>query len=354
MKNDKQFMKRNSIFLFLLFFLIAGCSKESKTNPSTKGTDIRKPFSWGHQQTIYVFADDNVWKYAEPHLRKSLERFQFTTENEKFFEVKKAPINSIEQFYKFNNLVFFCDMESDEEVSSYVKSIMGDKIAEEIKVNAVAMYPVENLWARNQFILFIVGDNERDLLSFNILQANTTFDLFKDKLFERIEQQVYRQKTYAENTFQKFPWSLQLPKNYIVYKQDDANRFISFIARLKNKPDRFISVYYEKMTQDNFNKEWLKQKRAELAWNYYEEDEFADKDIKLEKNMLGKYECWKLSGRWQNKKFVVGGAFRSFAFYDEKSQTAFLIDNSVYFPTGYKLPALIELEVISRSIVIRN
>jgi len=340
--------------LLIIFLFILGCSKDNKTNSSAKGTDIRKPFSWGHQQTVYVFADDNVWKYAEPHLRTSLERFQFTTENEEFFEVKKAPINSIEQFYKFNNLVFFCDMESDGEVSSHVKSIMGDKIAEEIKVNAVAMYPLENLWARDQFVLFIVGDNERDLLSFNILQANTTFDLFKEKLYERIERQVYKQKIYPETTFQKFLWYLKLPKNYIVYKNDEANNFISFIARLKNKSDRFISVYYEKMTENNFGKEWLKQKRAELAWDYYEEDEFADKDIKIEKSNLGKYECWKLSGRWQNKKFIVGGAFRSFAIYDKKTQTAFLIDNSVYFPEGYKLPALIELEVISRSIVVRN
>ncbi len=346
--------KESIIFLLIIFFLIWGCSQKNNSNSTAKGTDIHKPFSWGHPQTVYVFADENVWKYAEPHLRQSLERVRFTTENEEYFEVKKAPINSIEQFYKFNNLVFFCDMESEEEVSVYVKSIMGDRIASEIEVDAVAMYPLDNLWARDQFVLFIVGDNERDLLSFNIMQANTIFDLFKEKLFERIKRQVYKQKIYAENTYQKFPWYLKLPKNYIVYKQDETNNFISFIARLKNKPDRFISVYYEKIAEENFGKKWLKQKRAELAWDYYEEDEFAERDIKMEKSSLGKYDCWKLSGRWQNKKFIAGGAFLSFAIYDRNSQTAFLIDNSVYFPQGYKLPALIELEVISSTFVVRN
>jgi len=50
----------------------------------------------------------------------------------------------------------------------------------------------------------------------------------------------------------------------------------------------------------------------------------------------------------------VGGAFQSFAFFDENSERAYLIDNSVYYPEGSKLEALIELEIISSSIVIKD
>ena len=86
--------------------------------------------SWGHRQTIYVFADDNIWKYAEKSLRETLERFQFTTENEPYFELKRA--TNIEQFYKFNNLLFLGDMQSDGEISTYIRDMIGNQIETEL------------------------------------------------------------------------------------------------------------------------------------------------------------------------------------------------------------------------------
>ncbi len=87
----------------------------------------------------------------------------------------------------------------------------------------------------------------------------------------------------------------------------------------------------------------------DLIWKYYDEDEFFDRDVKLGKYSLAEHKGWFLSGRWQNKKFAVGGAFQSFAFYDEVNGKAYLVDNSVYYPSGEKLEALYELEIISNS-----
>ena len=347
-------MIRKILILFFLLVIITGCSsREDRYKASGKMIDPGKPISWGHQQTIYVFADDNVWKYAEKPIRQSLERFIFTTENEKIFEIKRAPIHSIEQFYKFNNLIFLSHLESNEPVSNYVKEIMGSQIEQEIIANSVGMYPKENIWANDQFVLFLLGDNERNLLKLNILQANKTYKLFKDKLYERISGQVYKSPVYSDKSFAIYPWEIKLPKNYVLYKKD-KNNFISFIARLRNSPDRYFSVYFEKIEKKEVGKEWLKKARAEIAWKYYDEDEFKKEDIRIEKILLGKYKGWKLSGRWQNKKYAVGGSFQSFAFYDEDTKAAYLIDNSVYFPEGLKLAALIELEVISRTFKIKN
>ena len=343
-------MKNRICVVLISFIMIFGCSRsgnEKEYKPAGIKTDIHKPMSWGHQQTIYIFADDNVWKYAETPLRESLERVWFTVRNEQYFAIKRAKMEAIEQFYKFNNLIFLCDLESDEAVSEYVKKKVGGKTIAEIKVNSIGMYPVNNLWANNQFILFLIADNERNLLNFNILQANKTFELFRDKLYQRIAAKIYKMKIHTDNFFSGLSWKLKLPKNYVLYKKDDD--FISFLARQRKKADRFISVYSEKMDENRISKEWLKEKRAELAWKYYDEDEFSQSDIRMERGKLNNYKCWKLSGRWQNKKYAVGGAFQSFAFYEEETKTAFLIDNSVYFPEGDKIPSLAELEMISRT-----
>ncbi|MCK4655274.1 MAG: hypothetical protein KAU01_12600, partial [Candidatus Cloacimonetes bacterium] len=66
-------MIRKILILFFLLVIITGCSsREDRYKASGKMIDPGKPISWGHQQTIYVFADDNVWKYAEKPIRQSL------------------------------------------------------------------------------------------------------------------------------------------------------------------------------------------------------------------------------------------------------------------------------------------
>ncbi|MDP8200522.1 MAG: DUF4837 family protein [Candidatus Tenebribacter burtonii] len=343
------------VFLGIILFLILGCSqKENIHKTKSKGIDPHKPMSWGHKQTVYVFADDNVWKYAKGHLLKTLERVRFTTENEKVFVVKRAPIDNLDNFYKFNNLIFFCNLESNDKVSAYIKEIMGSKVESEVNDNLIGMYAKDNVWANDQFVLFILGSNEPNLLKFNILQSHKIFDLFKEKLFDRISGQLYKTSVYSDDRFTAFQWTLKLPKKYVLYKNDTANNFILFIARLRNKSDRYISVYFQKIPKEEFNRNWLRETRQNISWKYYDEDEYFDKDVRMEKYKLAGFQGWRLTGRWQNKKYSVGGAFQSFAIYDEVNGLAYLIDNSVYYPDGEKLEALYELEIISKTFKLKD
>lgn len=348
-------MFRRIFIISFMLIMIFGCSqKDELSKTKTTKIDPHKPMSWGHKQTVYVFADDNVWKYAKSHLVKTLERVRFTTENEKIFVVKRAPIDNLDNFYKFNNLIFFCDLESNDKVSTYIKEIMGSKVEAEVNENMVGMYTKNNVWANDQFVLFILASNEANLLKFNILQSHNIFDLFKEKLFSRIKGQLYKTAVYSEDRFNQFPWSLKLPKKYILYKNDTANNFISFIARLRNKPDRYISVFYQQIPKEEFGRVWLKETRKHISWEYYDEDEFFDRDVRMEKYKLAGNNGWRLTGRWQNKKHSVGGAFQTFAFYDENTEFAYLIDNSVYYPEGAKLEALYELEIISNTLKLKS
>lgn len=348
-------MTKKIVAIGIILLLILGCSsKDNIHRTKSKVIDPHKPMSWGHKQTVYVFADDNVWKYAKSHLTKTLERVRFTTVNEKVFLVKRAPIDNLDNFYKYNNLIFFCNLESNDKVSTYIKEIMGSKVEAEVNENHIGMYTKDNVWANDQFVLFILGNNELNLLKFNILQSHNIFDLFKEKLFDRISGQLYKTPVYSDDRFATFPWSLKLPKKYILYKNDTANNFISFIARLRNKPDRYISVYFQQISKDEFDRDWLKEARKNISWKYYDEDEFSDRDVRMEKYKLAGHQGWRLTGRWQNKKHSVGGTFQSFTIYDEINGLAYLVDNSVYYPDGEKLEALYELEIISKTLKLKR
>lgn len=346
-------MKKIFILLFSLL-MIFGCGESEK--PATKGQkriDPHKPMAWGHKHVIYVVADDAIWKKAEPQLRRTLERYVFTTENEKFFEVKRAEYKDLDLYYKFNNLIFLGDLKDNTPVNEYIKGIISDKIKQQVKENQVGIYPLENLWANDQYVLFMLGADREKLLKLNYLVLNKTFELFRTKMLERVKRTLYLPEQHKKYEFSEYSWTLDLPLKYRLYRKDMNNNFISYIARLKEKADRYIAVYYEDSETDIVDKDWLIDKRAELAWKYYDEDEYAPDKMRTEKAEIAGHKGWKISGMWINKKYTVGGAYQAFAFYDERTKRAYLIDNSVYFPEGYKLDALIELEVISNTLKIK-
>ncbi|MBN2460344.1 MAG: DUF4837 family protein, partial [Candidatus Cloacimonetes bacterium] len=152
---------RKVLFIMIFGSLLFSCGERDKERKT--GTASRLPMAWGHPQTVYVFVDDNIWTYAERPLRESLERFYFTTENENYFEIKKAEYNNLEQFYRFNNLIFYADYASTGKVSEYVRGILGDEIAGKIGEEKVGIYPRNNLWANDQLVVFILGNNEENL-----------------------------------------------------------------------------------------------------------------------------------------------------------------------------------------------
>ncbi|MBL7086527.1 MAG: DUF4837 family protein [Candidatus Cloacimonetes bacterium] len=336
----------------LLFALIifSSCGDSESTRKSS--SNIRKPLSWGKSDVVFVFADDKVWDYGKLEIIKSLEREFFTTRNEKLFAVQRQNIKDIKRYYKFSNLLFFCDSNFNNPTSQYVKEILPDKVSSLSDSIQANIFVAKDLWAQNQTVVFIIGKDIEALLLYTFEQSNTIFNIFKNREIERIKNLVYKpdlNKDEVKYQKQNYPWQIDLPKSYIPFKRDDESHFVSYLLRVEKYPDRFLAVYWEKMPENTVNKEWLWNKRLELGKKYYEGDEFSLQDVIQEKIKFLSYDAFKLSGRWQNPNHFTGGAFASFAFYDEKQKIAYLIDNAIFFPEGNKLRALMGLEIISKT-----
>jgi hypothetical protein len=359
------------VLLFFLLFCLISCQKEhpTKDQPVKSQTvnqilsqkrdslvkNSRKPKAWGKEQTIYVFADRDVWFVAGPYLLYSIERKFFTTENEQLFDIEMADIRKIDEYYRYKNLVFLADINSILPVSQYVQKAMPEQVMQNTRERKATMYMNTNLWADDQIILFFIGDSPASIREYLYDKANDYFNILKERFLARIFFQTNRLKGYKDAFFQGMPFKMFIPETYRVYRKDLENNFISFIWRTKNNPDKspdkYISIYWEHAETNPLNDNWIYEKRAELAWKYYDEDEFDIDGTMRGLTDFNNYEAWFLSGRWQNKKYFVGGAFQSFAFYDEGLQMVYLIDTVVYYPAGFKLKYLLELESIVQTIV---
>lgn len=357
--SQKKQTQKNRLYRILPVILIgllavlclAGCGDGSADRhvPGGHAVDPRKPLSWGHEHKVYVFADDQVWKYAEEPLRNSLERYYWTTENETYFDIQRVGIEEISHFYRFRNLIFLGHLDSGGEVSQYISRRLTESALNQVREEGVGLFTRDNLWANQQYVMFILGNNQENLLKYNLLQADTVFNMFKEKLYSFVAIRVYRQNIYPDAYFDDLLWSMRISENYVEYKRATEDNFVSYIARRKGDPDRYIAVYYENIQPEDFNRKWVKETRSRLAWDYYDEDEFSTEDTRFKGSDFAGHEAIKMWGRWQNRKYAMGGAFQTFAFYDQLNEKAWLIDNSVFYPEGYKLPALIEMEVISRT-----
>lgn len=349
-------MRNLCLILLIAVVLITSCSQDNQGKNQQDYShlkDRKKPMSWGHQQKIYVFADADIWKYAENKLRGTIERTFYTTVNEKIFELERVDFDKLEDYFRFNNIIFYCDTSSNEPVSDYVKEILGKKVKDEVSANGAALFPAFNLWADDQMVLFITGEDAESTLKLNILQADKIYEVFRDRLYKRIRYKLYKRRIKPESNYADKIWTIELPASYMKYREDTANNFTSYIARSNKQPDKYMAIYYENMETNQLNRKWLIDKRNQLTGIYYEGDHITEMDIMSANVEIAGYEGIKITGRWQNDNFAIGGAFTSFAFYVPEKKQAFILDNSVYYPEGEKLPALIELEIIADSFKIK-
>jgi hypothetical protein len=349
------------LILVLIAMFMSSCgeqkAKQDKYSFYESTVDSSKPIAWGEDRDIYVFCDEPAWKLAQDLLKKSLEREITIVSAEKYFNIIRADIKDLDQLIKYKNLLFLGDLKSKGAVSQHLRNSMEKRMIERVQNSAGEMFVARNRWVKDQVVVYVVGDNMENMLKVNILQTNRLYTLLLNRYGERLAYQAYQTKLIPEEFFEPYPFTIKLPESYRLFSDDKKNRFLSFMYRMRNEsrdfPDKYVSIYYEDMPTDSVKLDWVLAKRKELAYKYFDKDEFDPKKLRTERLNFGKYTAWRLMGPWVNRKHDMGGGFQTFAFYDTETKRAYLIDNTVYYPAGDKLPELLELHKLSATVKVK-
>lgn len=341
----------------VLILISAGCGTSTKESARNIEYDSiinhAKPIAFGDDNVVHVFCGTENWKDMEPHIRKTIERELFLVYNEKYFELEYADIKEIGSLNKFKNLVFLGDLESNDKVSQYMQQSLAPEFIQRVEISGGDMFIAKNHWVRDQLVLYVLAKDSAKLMEIAGLQSNQMFSLLLKRYTERLAYQAYLSKLIPSSFFEPYPYKIKVPDTFRLYSNDQVGNFLSFLyrARMQNReiPDKYISVYYEDMDTDMVNQEWLIKKRQEIGNKYFEGDIIDEKDLRIEKYRFAGYDGWRIIGPWKNMKHLIGGSFQAHGFWDEKNKRAYLVDNSVYFPAGNKLPTMLELFMISSS-----
>ncbi|OQC04860.1 MAG: hypothetical protein BWX76_00971 [Candidatus Cloacimonetes bacterium ADurb.Bin089] len=348
--------------LFLLPLLILwGCSKEGgKTDryPIYDNViDHSKTLAFGDDRDVYVFCDSINWQGLQPFIGSAIEQQINIVYPEKYFNLIMADSKELQKLSKYKNLLYIGQLDSDLPVSAYMKKVLSQDFIKRVENTGGDLFSGENLNCCDQIVLFLLGKDAKSLQKIGALQAENIFSLLLKRFTNRQGYYAYQGKVIDPSFFDNYPFSLKIPDTFRLYSNDKIGRFLCFLyrARLENKeiPDKYISVYYEPMPENKVDLNWLIAKRQEIGKKYFEGDEFDPEIVRKEPFKFKKRDGYRLLGAWKNMKYAIGGGFQSYGFWDKKTKTAYIVDSSVYFPAGDKLPVLLELYVISNSLEIK-
>ncbi|MDP3114982.1 MAG: DUF4837 family protein [Candidatus Cloacimonadaceae bacterium] len=354
-------MKYAFLTMLALLLALSSCGRgDGDKGFYTKFNDLidhSKPIAFGEDEDIYVFCGTQNWARLETLIRSSVEREVALVYNEKYFFITPADIKEIDQLSKYKNLLFIGSLEAGDPVSNHIRQSLSPDLIDRVKTSGGDLFITKNRFTRDQLILHLVAKDDGRLVDLANIQANKIFDTLLDRYRKRLAYHAYQIKVITEDFFQPYPFSLKIPENYSLYSNDPKNNFLSFIyrARLQNReiPDKYISVHWVEMETDKVDEAWLLQKRIEIGERHFDGDVLDPTKLRTEKFNFAGFEGFRLSGPWENRKHMIGGAFQSYAFWHPQSRKAYFVDNSVYFPAGNKLPILAELFMVSSSLKIK-
>lgn len=352
---------RKLIVLATILLSLSACfnkgTKSDRYSMFDKIIDHSKPLAMGDDRDVYVFCDPANWQALEPFIRSGIEREVPIVYPEKYFNLVLANVKDAATLTRYKNIVYIGDIQSNSPVSSHMKSILAPDFITRVNNSGGDLFVARNHSSRDQVVLFLLAKDSLSLSKIGAVQADPIFNILLQRFAERQGYYAYQGKVLPASFFDPYPFTIQIPDTYRIYSNDTKGNFLSFIyrARMQNReiPDKYVSIYHEAMPENKVDLTWLLNKRAEIGQKYFEGDEFDANLIRKEPFRFGEYDGFRLLGSWKNMKHTIGGGFQSFAFWDARTKTAYIVDNSVYFPAGDKLPILLELYTIANSMKIK-
>lgn len=357
-------MKRVPIFLIALLLALFACKE--KPRPSDSYTlydnlvDRDKPIAFGENHDVYLFADPVRAAVAVDIIDSTLSRGEMLTIEEYYFNLIPATMKEFDELSKFKNLIFCGTLSGSDEVSKYIREDLDQELLAKVKASGAELFVVKNHYVRDQIMLYLVARDQSGLAALARLQAEQIFAMLLERYEHRLAYQAYQSKVIKDALFQDLPFSIRIPQTYQLFSNDVAGNFLSFVYQDKRpdreNPDKYISVHYERADANPISYDWLLAKRKFLANTYFKGDSIVEEKLSTAEVNFAGHDALRLRGAWINKDIRggIGGAFQTFAFWHEPSKTVYVVDNIAYFPRGNKLPVLLELGIVSASLVVKQ
>ncbi len=313
------------------------------------GCELKKS-AIGEESEVVVVADSTLFATIQPVLKKALERTILTPQPEKIFTLKYMPPNQLGRAVVRHFILMAGTLDGQDKTSKQVRAMLSEKLLEQVKNSQSFVFRKQEPWAENQLLLVLVAPDSASLKARIAENQDYLFNILQEENFRRTEKEMFsqlEQKDLEQKLLEKYGWTLRIQHDYIIYREDEKNNFVML---RRTSPERWLFVYWiESDNPEIVTKEWIFQTRNWIGRKYYENDRVLDSLYQVHESKIGDRWVLEVDGLWENEEKVAGGPWKAFAFYDDATKRAYLIDIAVFAPGMRKEPFLRQLEVMARS-----
>jgi hypothetical protein len=316
-------------------------------------TGCQVPSTIGSSDKIIVIADTLFWKQVGADIQGVLEKEFITPQHEKVFDIVVHPPEQLGDLTRYQNVLIVGTLDENDQARPLIDKMLPESLKEKVQGDSSYLFQKPNAWARNQLLILIVA---RDINSFKahaVQNAEIVFRLYDEHLDAIQSRTMYRigeQSEITKELMKEHGWSVRVQHDYQVAVDSSEARFV-WLRRMN--PQREFFVYWQQVKDPSMlSKEWMLSTRDSLTAIYYQGDQVhQDSTIQVQEQDIDFQDrfCIELNGVWENQNLNIGGAFRSFGFYNESDRRLYLIDCSVFAPGERKWPFLRQLSTIART-----
>ena len=329
-----------------------------------------RPRAVGPEGKMYVVIDSTQWNgQVGDALRATLGGPIMTLPvPEPAFDLIRGSIISEDAFdaiKKQKNVIFVAPLSDTTRVAQFISSRLDEGARSMIESGNSAVVPRNDLWRRDQMVVYITAADDDQLVSAIEERAADLLYVFNDKARERMKVSMFekgRQLTIEEELMEKYDFTVNAQHDYFV--AIDTTDFVWLRRVISSETWRSLFIYFEENGDPGeLSPEWIYSKRDSLTQHYvrgevagYVEIDFRRPLTTENINFLERYGfesrgLWQMVAQDEGREVPLGmgGAFVTYAFYDEDSGRNYLIDGMVFAPNYAKREFLRQLEVIAHT-----
>lgn len=266
----------------------------------------------------------------------------------------------MEMVQRHKNVIIVGPIDDDSNVSTFIRSLLGENVRESIRQNQSFQYMLRNVWSRNQAVKILSGPDV-ETLSRRILQNERRLVTeLHDVELERWHRYVYRRAEQTElsrNILEAHGWSFRIQHDYRL-GVDTLN--VLTLRRFLPDNDRWIWVWWDDDFSDfdSIDREWITAKREEINRQYIQggsEGKFVrtDFDRPYEQRFMeiAGMQAYESRGIWRMENDLMGGPFINYTMFDHENNRLFMMEFGQFSPRWDQRRFLYQFEAMARTFV---
>jgi len=321
-------MRRLGLFLFLL--VAAGCGPEKRVPAVGPGSEI-----------VVLSAERS--SALGKRVAEILSREVRVVQLEPTFDVVESDVADW-SFYKTRKLLFAVGTREDPELASFLRKETGVPTRSAVP----GLWIVTEPFSAGQVLFVLSGEAEavRGVLRD---RADELLQVVEDAAVTLMLTNLFRAGEIPgarADMLTAWGWGVRVPPDWKVDQEHAQQRFVRV---WRDAPVEQLFVSWEPGRVERTPEEWI-ARRSELVESFYDGDVVV---TERSEGSAGETPWGKpgtiLAGLWENERYVIGGPFRSWAFWCPEDDRTYLVDACVYAPDRPKRPLLRTLEAVART-----